>query len=69
MVEKMHQTHFTEVASLIQQAQQTALRNVNKAMIELYWQIGQYIHIQVSQKTWGKAVVTELAKYITTNLP
>jgi predicted nuclease of restriction endonuclease-like (RecB) superfamily len=69
MIDKLHQPLFIEVATLIQKAQHTALRSVNKTMIDLYWQIGQYIHVQVNEKTWGKAVVTELAQYISKNLP
>jgi hypothetical protein len=55
---------FAPVVSLIQSSRNEALRSVNKALIELYWKIGQYISQRVASEEWGKSVVTELANYI-----
>ncbi len=55
---------FAPVVKLIQSSRNAALRSVNKALIELYWKIGQYISQRVAFEEWGKSVVTELANYI-----
>ena len=55
---------FAPIVSLIQSSRNEALRSVNKALIELYWKIGQYISQRVASEEWGKSVVTELANYI-----
>lgn len=55
---------FAPVVKLIQSSRNAALRSVNKALIELYWKIGQYISQRVASEDWGKGVVTDLAQYI-----
>ncbi len=60
---------FAPVVSLIQSSRNNAFRLVNKALIELYWKIGQYISQRVASEEWGKSVVTELANYISHTEP
>ncbi len=55
---------FNEVLSRIQQAKQKAYQQINASLIELYWNIGNYISEQVKNKSWGKGVVTDLANFI-----
>jgi len=38
-------------------------------MINLYWNIGEYISKKIEQAEWGDSVVTELAKHIQQNEP
>jgi len=60
---------FTDIIQLIKQARTNALRAVNAELINLYWNIGEYISIKIEQSEWGDSLVTELAKYIHTNEP
>ncbi len=60
---------FAPVVKLIQSSRNAALRSVNKALIELYWKIGQYISQRVASEDWGKGVVTDLAQYIARTEP
>lgn len=65
----MINTHFSEIASLIKQARINAIKVVNSELINLYWNIGQYISLKVEQAEWGQSVVKDLAIYIQNNEP
>ncbi len=60
---------FTDIIHLIKQSRENAIRVVNAELINLYWNIGEYICKKIEQSEWGDSVVTELAKYIQTNEP
>jgi predicted nuclease of restriction endonuclease-like (RecB) superfamily len=60
---------FTDIIQLIKQSRTNAIRAVNAELINLYWNIGEYISNKIEQSEWGDAVVTELARYIQTNEP
>jgi predicted nuclease of restriction endonuclease-like (RecB) superfamily len=55
---------FAQVLGLITGAQTRALRAVNRELIELYWQIGEYIFKRVDQANWGQGTVRELAAWL-----
>jgi len=55
--------------SVIIQLRTNAIRAVNTELINLYWNIGEYISKKIAQSEWGDSVVTELAKYIQYNEP
>lgn len=60
---------FTEIIKLIKESRSDAIRAVNAELINLYWNIGEYISKKIEQSEWGDSVVVELAKYIQTNEP
>jgi len=60
---------FIEIYALIKEAKYKSLSQVNSNMIELYWNIGEYVHYKVLNNEWGKSVVVELAKFIKTSEP
>jgi predicted nuclease of restriction endonuclease-like (RecB) superfamily len=60
---------FTDIIKIIQQSRSNAIRAVNAELINLYWNIGEYITKKIEQSEWGDSVVTELAKYIQENEP
>ncbi|MDP8238066.1 MAG: PDDEXK nuclease domain-containing protein [Candidatus Hatepunaea meridiana] len=60
---------FAEVVHLIESARQKAFRAVNTALIDLYWQIGEYISARIAEDGWGKGTVTALADYIQKEQP
>jgi predicted nuclease of restriction endonuclease-like (RecB) superfamily len=55
---------FTDVIRLIQQSKWGAIQSVNKELINLYWNVGQYISQRIEQSDWGQSVVKELAEYL-----
>ena len=61
--------HFEEVALFVQKAKNDALKLVNKALINLYWQVGEYISLKMQKAEWGEGVVTELADFLAQKHP
>ncbi len=61
--------HFEEVALFVQKAKNDALKLVNKALINLYWQVGEYISLKMQKAEWGEGVVTELADFLAQKYP
>jgi predicted nuclease of restriction endonuclease-like (RecB) superfamily len=60
---------FTDIIQLIKQSRTNAIRAVNAELINLYWNIGEYISQKIEQSEWGDSVVTELANFIQKNEP
>lgn len=60
---------FTDIVQLIKQSRTNAIRAVNAELINLYWQIGEYLSKKIEKAEWGDSVVSELAKYIQKNEP
>lgn len=60
----MIQEQFTDIIQLIKQSRYKAITAVNTEMINLYWNIGQYIHNRIETAEWGKSVVKELADFL-----
>jgi predicted nuclease of restriction endonuclease-like (RecB) superfamily len=63
------ETSFDTIVSLIQAAQQRAFQTVNTTLIDLYWQIGEYISRKIATAEWGDGVVAQLAGHIARTQP
>lgn len=67
------QVQFDYVVRLINgarhKAQVQAYQVANRQLVDLYWNVGEYLHQQVQQQDWGKAVIQQLADYIKTQHP
>lgn len=59
---------FTQIVELIKQSKQRAFASVNTELINLYWNIGEYICKKTESKGWGKGTVEQLSKYIQTEI-
>ena len=55
---------FSEITSLIKQTRVNTLKIVNSELINLYWNIGQYIYFKIEQSNWGQSIVKELSHHI-----
>jgi len=55
---------FLQIVQLIQTARSRAIRAVNSELVNLYWQIGQYVSLRLEEATWGDKMVSDLAVYI-----
>lgn len=60
---------FLNLIQLIQRARTRALSAVNSELVNLYWQVGQYVSMRLEQSSWGDATVAELAQYIQKHHP
>jgi predicted nuclease of restriction endonuclease-like (RecB) superfamily len=60
---------FTDIIQLIKESRSNAIKAVNAELINLYWNIGEYISKKIDQSEWGDSVVAELANFIQTHEP
>jgi predicted nuclease of restriction endonuclease-like (RecB) superfamily len=60
---------FAEIVGLIATSQQRAFQAVNTTLIDLYWQVGEYISRKIEAAEWGDGVVPRLATYIARTQP
>lgn len=60
---------FADIVQLIQQSRSYATRAVNTELINLYWQVGEYLSYQVAAAAWGDKTISELAEYLATQHP
>lgn len=62
----MLETQFADIVTLIKDARSRALKTVNSELINLYWNIGAYIH---NNAEWGQSVVKQLAEFLSKQEP
>ena len=55
---------FHEIVHLIKSAQNNAVMSINVEMINVYWGVGQYINMLLSNAVWGDKAIDELATFI-----
>jgi len=60
---------FSDVTRLIEAARQRAYQAVNTTLIDLYWQVGEYISRKLEAAEWGDGVVEQLARHLATTQP
>ena len=58
------ETQFAFVNSLIERCRSSAIAMVNTTALQMYWEIGQYISLQLKSARWGTKVVGDLADYL-----
>ena len=60
---------FLEVLDLIKTSRHQIFRNINKGLIQLYWQVGEYVFNKAEKDGWGKRSVQELSEFIISSEP
>ena len=60
---------FNEIISIIENARSRALKAVNSELIQMYWQIGEYVSKQVKNGGWGKSIVAEFSSFLQNHYP
>ena len=65
----MLQKQFTEIISLIKQVRNNTLMTVNTELINLYWNVGEYISKKIANASWGDGTIDELAEVILNEHP
>jgi len=63
-MERNIEKQFSEIVQLIRKAKNNVLKSVNKELINLYWQVGEYINAKVESAIWGAGFVKNLAAYL-----
>ena len=58
------ETQFAFVNSLIERYRSSAIAMVNTTALQMYWEIGQFISLQLKSSRWGTKVVGDLADYL-----
>jgi predicted nuclease of restriction endonuclease-like (RecB) superfamily len=59
--DKVYKTFLTEIKERVYRSQYEAVKQVNKALINLYWEIGKGIAEKQLRHKWGKSIVEKLA--------
>ncbi|MBV8255224.1 MAG: DUF1016 family protein [Chitinophaga sp.] len=65
----MTEAQFGEIVKHIKLSHNAAIRSVNVQLINLYWQVGEYIHRKIKEAQWGEKTLRELSNYITATHP
>ncbi len=60
---------FSEVLRLITAAREQTFRAVNTALVDLYWQVGEYISRKMEAAVWGTGTVEKLSEFIAHSEP
>lgn len=60
---------FSEIISIIDSARSRALKAVNAELIQMYWDVGQYLSVLCAKASFGDKVIDEIAAYITETSP
>lgn len=55
---------FAEVVEMIRAARGRALTAVNTTLIDLYWQVGEFISRRIEMEGWGRGTVAELSTFV-----
>jgi predicted nuclease of restriction endonuclease-like (RecB) superfamily len=65
----LYKTFFNDIKEKIHQAQYEAMKQVNQALLKLYWEIGKSIVEKQEEYGWGKSVVETLSKDLQNEFP
>ena len=64
-----YQVFLSEIKEKIRKAQYHAMKQVNTALLALYWEIGKSIVEKQKQHGWGKSIVETLSKDLQNEFP
>lgn len=65
----MLEPQFAYISPLIDEARSKAFAAINQQLVQLYWQIGEYVSKRVEAEEWGKQTVEALAAYLQNQHP
>lgn len=65
----MLEPQFAYISQLIDEARSKAFAAINQQLVQLYWQIGEYVSRRVEAEEWGKQTVEALAAYLQNQHP
>lgn len=68
-LESIYFDDFEKIRQIIEQARQEATYKVNETIINLYWDIGQFVSQKTLRDGWGRSTVKQLSEYILSKEP
>jgi len=63
-ISKKWDTEFNELLAIYEKAREKAEYAVNHVVIDMYWEIGEYISEKIKTVGWGKSVVKEFSDFM-----
>jgi hypothetical protein len=60
---------FSTVISIIENAKSRALKAVNAELVNMYWELGEYLSKLCAGASFGDKVIDEVAAYISNTAP
>ena len=60
---------FGAVISIIENAKGRALKAINAELINMYWEVGEYLSELCAESTYGDKVIDDVANYISATAP
>jgi predicted nuclease of restriction endonuclease-like (RecB) superfamily len=63
------ENQFAEISAMILSARKKAFQKIDAVLVELYWNIGEYISHRVKSAEWGEGTVGKLAEYLEKAVP
>ena len=63
------QNDFGAVLSIIESAKGRALKAVNAELINMYWEVGEYLSKLCKESSYGDKVIDDVANYISDTSP
>lgn len=58
----LYKAFLSDIKEKIHQAKYDAMKQVNKTLLALYWEIGKIIVEKQNEHGWGKSIVETLSK-------
>jgi hypothetical protein len=66
---ELYRTFFLDIKEKVYRAQYDALKQVNRHLLNLYWEIGKSIVEKQKENGWGKSIVEALSKDLQNEFP
>ena len=61
--------NFNEIISIIEKARAKIYKAVNNGLIDMYWEVGEYISRKVAENSWGEGTIQEFSRYLQLHYP
>lgn len=62
-------TAFSQIASIIENSKNNALKKVNEELINMYWNIGEFLSREAAKTSFGDAYIDSVSEYIQKKFP
>ena len=62
-------SQFSEIITIIEKSKARAIKAVNAELIQMYWNVGEYLSNLCANSNFGDKVIDEVAAYITQSNP
>ncbi|MBK9015016.1 MAG: DUF1016 family protein [Saprospiraceae bacterium] len=68
-MDNAYQLLLTDIKTAIREERNRAIRQLNRSLISIYWEIGRLIVERQAQHGWGKGIVEQLSKDLRHDFP